>query len=26
MSFEALKNSSFKLQVKAVTDYCCSYF
>ena len=26
MSFEVPKNSSFKLQVKEVTDYCCSYW
>lgn len=25
-SFEVPKNSSFKLKVKEVTDYCCSYF
>ena len=25
-SFEVPKNSSFKLQVKEVTDYCCSYW
>jgi len=25
-SFEVPANSSFKLKVKAVTDYCCSYF
>ncbi len=25
-SFEVPKDSSFKLQVKEVTDYCCSYF
>lgn len=25
-SFEVPKGSSFKLQVKEVTDYCCSYF
>ncbi|CAC9447293.1 UPF0345 protein LIC_12681 [Bathymodiolus heckerae thiotrophic gill symbiont] len=24
-SFEVPKNSSFKLQVKEVIDYCCSY-
>lgn len=26
MSFEVPKDSSFKLKVKSVTDYCCSYF
>ena len=25
-SFTVTKDSSFKLQVKEVTDYCCSYF
>jgi len=25
-SFEVPKNSSFKLKVKEVTDYCCSYY
>ena len=25
-SFEVPKDSSFKLQVKEVTDYCCSYY
>ncbi len=25
-SFEVPKDSSFKLQVKTVTDYCCSYY
>ncbi len=25
-SFEVAKDSSFKLKVKTVTDYCCSYF
>ncbi|MDC9715274.1 MAG: pyrimidine/purine nucleoside phosphorylase [Gammaproteobacteria bacterium] len=25
-SFEVPKNSSFKLQVKEVIDYCCSYY
>ncbi len=25
-SFEVLKDSSFKLKVKEVVDYCCSYF
>ncbi|MDB3869276.1 pyrimidine/purine nucleoside phosphorylase [Candidatus Thioglobus sp.] len=25
-SFKVAKDSSFKLQVKEVTDYCCSYF
>ena len=24
-SFEVPANSSFKLQIRAVTDYCCSY-
>ncbi|SMM99797.1 FIG074102: hypothetical protein [uncultured Candidatus Thioglobus sp.] len=26
MSFEVPKNSTFKLVVKEVTDYCCSYY
>lgn len=25
-SFEVPKDSSFKLKVKTVTDYCCSYY
>ena len=25
-SFKVPKDSSFKLKVKAVTDYCCSYY
>ena len=25
-SFEVPKDSSFKLEVKEVTDYCCSYY
>ena len=25
-SFEVPANSSFKLKIKSVTDYCCSYF
>ncbi len=25
-SFEVPANSSFKLKIKTVTDYCCSYF
>lgn len=25
-SFEVPKNSKFKLKVKTVSDYCCSYF
>jgi len=25
-SFNVAKNSRFKLQVKTVTDYCCSYY
>jgi len=25
-SFEVPKDSSFKLKVKEVTDYCCSYY
>jgi len=25
-SFEVSKDSSFKLKVKEVTDYCCSYY